>query len=82
MNKRTPLATVFVNVCSLMCDVFRSIHVIMRHRSEHTTVIKEYVVYPMSVSSHKLEPVYNDIGLYDTSPITADMLCYQLIRHW
>jgi hypothetical protein len=24
---------------------------------------------------------YNDIGLYDTSPTTSDILWYQLIRH-
>ena len=28
-----------------------------------------------------VEPGYNDIGLYDTSPITSDILWYQLIRH-
>ena len=38
-------------------------------------------VYPMSFLSHALEPGYNDIGLYDTSSITSDMLCYQFIRH-
>jgi hypothetical protein len=28
-----------------------------------------------------VEPGYNDIGLYDTSSITSDILWYQLIRH-
>jgi hypothetical protein len=28
-----------------------------------------------------LEPAYNDIGLYDTSSITSDILWYQLIPH-
>ena len=28
-----------------------------------------------------MKPGYNDIGLYDTSPIETDILCYQLIRH-
>jgi hypothetical protein len=28
-----------------------------------------------------VEPGYNDIGLYDTSPITSDILWYQLIPH-
>jgi hypothetical protein len=28
-----------------------------------------------------VEPSYNDIGLYDTSPIASDILWYQLIRH-
>ena len=28
-----------------------------------------------------VEPVYNDIGLYDTLSITSLMLWYQLIRH-
>jgi hypothetical protein len=28
---------------------------------------------------HTLEPGYNDIGLWDTSSITSDVLCYQLI---
>jgi hypothetical protein len=27
------------------------------------------------------EPSYNDIGLYDTSSIACDILCYQLIRY-
>jgi hypothetical protein len=29
----------------------------------------------------KVEPIYNDMGLYDTSPITSDILSYQLIPH-
>jgi hypothetical protein len=33
--------------------------------------------YPYA--SGTLEPGYNDIGLYDTSPITSDILCYQLL---
>jgi hypothetical protein len=28
-----------------------------------------------------LEPGYNDIGLYDTSPIASDILWFQLICH-
>jgi hypothetical protein len=28
-----------------------------------------------------VQPGYNDIGLYDTSSITLDILCYQLIPH-
>jgi hypothetical protein len=28
-----------------------------------------------------VERAYNDIGLYDTSPIPSDILWYQLIRH-
>ena len=71
----------FVTVYCLMYDMFRLIHVIMRHRLEHTILSKQYIVYPMSVFSHTLEPVYNDICLYDTSPITSDTLCYQFIRH-
>jgi hypothetical protein len=31
--------------------------------------------------SNTVEPVYNDIGLYDTSYITSDILWYQLIPH-
>jgi len=27
------------------------------------------------------KPVYNDNGLYDTSPIASDILRYQLISH-
>jgi len=27
-----------------------------------------------------MEPGYNDIGLYDTSPTESDILWYQLIR--
>jgi hypothetical protein len=26
-------------------------------------------------------PGYNDIGLYDTTPVMSDILWYQLIRH-
>jgi len=29
----------------------------------------------------RVEPGYNDVGLYDTSPITSDILWYRLIRH-
>jgi hypothetical protein len=28
-----------------------------------------------------VERGYNNVGLYDTSSITSDILCYQLIRH-
>ena len=28
-----------------------------------------------------VERGYNDVGLYDTSSITSDIMCYQLIRH-
>jgi hypothetical protein len=28
-----------------------------------------------------VEPGYNDTGLYDISPITSDILWYQLISH-
>jgi len=28
------------------------------------------------------EPGYNDIGLYDTSPIASDIPWQQLILHW
>jgi hypothetical protein len=31
--------------------------------------------------SNTAEPGYNDNGLYDTSPITSELLWYQLIRH-
>ena len=31
--------------------------------------------------THIVEPSYNDIGFYDTSPITSDILRYQLIPH-
>jgi hypothetical protein len=31
---------------------------------------------------YTVEPVYNDIGLYGTSSIMSDILCYQLIPHW
>ena len=36
----------------------------------------EFVSY---VCGEIVEPVYSDIGLYDTSPITSDILWYQLI---
>ena len=31
---------------------------------------------------YTVEPVYNDIGLCDTSSITSDILWYQLIHHY
>jgi hypothetical protein len=43
------------------------------------------LLYPSEISVHiyntTVEPVYNDIGLYDTSSITSDILWYQLIPH-
>ena len=30
---------------------------------------------------YTVEPSYNDIGLYDTSHITSDILWYQSVRH-
>ena len=29
-----------------------------------------------------VEPVYNDIGLYDTSPIASNTLWHQIIHHY
>jgi hypothetical protein len=34
-----------------------------------------------SQDTHTAEPAYNDIGLYDTSAITSDILWRQLIPH-
>jgi len=31
--------------------------------------------------SNTVEPGYNDIGLYDNSPVTSDILRYQLIPY-
>jgi hypothetical protein len=31
--------------------------------------------------TYAVEPGYNDIGLYDTSPIVSGILWYQLIPH-
>ena len=61
-----------------MYDVFRLIHVTIRHMLHHTILTKQYIVYLKSFLSHTLEPGYNDIGLYDLS---SDILCYQFIRH-
>ena len=37
---------------------------------------------PSSDTGNKYSPPgYNEIGLYDTSPITSDILWYQLIPH-
>jgi hypothetical protein len=33
------------------------------------------------VYENTVEPGYNDIALYDTSPIASDILWYQLIHH-
>jgi hypothetical protein len=30
---------------------------------------------------YTVEPGYNELGLYDISPITSDILWYQLIPH-
>jgi hypothetical protein len=42
-----------------------------------------FVRQPHHTQKHlgEVEPGYNDIGLYDTSPITSDILWYQLIPH-
>jgi hypothetical protein len=34
-----------------------------------------------NIEPNTVEPVYNDIGSYDTSSIASDILWYQLIRH-
>jgi hypothetical protein len=34
-----------------------------------------------SAVKNTVEPGYNDIGLYDTSPIASDIVWYQLIPH-
>jgi hypothetical protein len=31
--------------------------------------------------SNRVDPAYNDFGLYDTPPITSVILWYQLIPH-
>jgi len=31
---------------------------------------------------NRADPGYNDIGLYDTSSITSDILWYQLVSHY
>jgi hypothetical protein len=36
---------------------------------------------PYQALYYTVEPGYNDIGLYDTSPIASDILLYQLIPH-
>jgi len=41
-----------------------------------------FVLQTSSVLSCTVEPGYNDIGLYDTSPITSDIMWYQLIPRW
>jgi hypothetical protein len=37
------------------------------------------MAYNIYYMSHTVETGYNDIGLYDTSPIASDILWYQLI---
>jgi hypothetical protein len=34
-----------------------------------------------NINTRRVEPGYNDIGLYDTSSIASDILWYQLIVH-
>jgi hypothetical protein len=38
-------------------------------------------VYSKHANPFTDEPGYNDIGLYDISPIASDILSYQLIPH-
>ena len=80
-TKKTSLVNKLVSDYCLMYDLFRLVHVAVRHKLEYTILTKQYIVYPMSLLSHALEPGYNDIGLYGTSSITSDILCYQSIRH-
>jgi hypothetical protein len=42
---------------------------------------REVSLYNKSRSQITVEPGYNDIGLYDTSPIVSDILWYKLILH-
>ena len=43
----------------------------------------DIIIYKLCISQNTttVEPGYNDIALYETSPITSDILLYQLIRH-
>jgi hypothetical protein len=43
----------------------------------------DIIIYKLCIrhNTTTVEPGYNDIGLYETSPITSDILWYQLIRH-
>jgi hypothetical protein len=36
-------------------------------------------MYNINFLATTVEPVYNDIGLYDTSPIASDILWYQFL---
>jgi hypothetical protein len=36
---------------------------------------------PFAKALYAVEPAYNDIGLYDTTSITSDILWYQLVPH-
>jgi len=47
-------------------------------------LILQIINYTSNLNTHfenRMQPGYNDIGLYDTSPITSDILCDQLIPH-
>jgi hypothetical protein len=47
----------------------------------HVPVCHAPVCHAPDTQASRVEPGYNDIGLYDTSPIASDILWYQLIPH-
>ena len=58
--------------------------IIVSHRFPQTfteNLIPKYV-NTFSIFVNTVEHVYNDIGLYDTSSITSDVLWHQLIPHF
>jgi len=42
---------------------------------------REVSLYDTSWSQNTVELGYNDIGLYDTSPIASDILWHKLVPH-
>jgi len=48
-----------------------------RYFGTHLSVIRILTTYFLFT----VEPGYNDVALYDTSPITSHILWYQLIPH-
>jgi len=42
---------------------------------------REVSLYNTPWSQITMEPGYNEIGLYDASPIVSDILWYKLISH-
>jgi hypothetical protein len=71
--KSCPETSVSINLRCVTCQ-----------KNEDLIGLVNWLHVSLNLSKRELitvEPGYNDIGLYDTSPIASDILWYQLIPH-